>query len=80
MKPVPGRPIIGTTFPGIPLDSVRRWFQITRLFPGYRHHFSQGGMETVDSKAAPRSGRDFPRRIIHRVAQDNWVYLFTPPR
>ena len=37
---VPITPKPGTMLPAFPLDSVRCWFQIRRIFPGYRNHFS----------------------------------------
>jgi hypothetical protein len=39
MKPVPITPIIGTSVPVFPLDSVGTWFQIMQKIPGYRNHF-----------------------------------------
>jgi hypothetical protein len=41
LKPVPITPIIGTTLPIVPLDSVNTWFHISEKFPGYRNHFSK---------------------------------------
>src|SRR5215216_4491534 len=41
MKPVRYTPVIGTTAPVLPLDSVRSRFQITPIVPGYRHHCSR---------------------------------------
>ena len=38
-------------------DSESSWFQITRLFPGYRNRVSHCGMEAQDSERCSRSGR-----------------------
>jgi hypothetical protein len=46
-----GWPIIGTTLPYIPLDSVSPRFQITLMLPGYRNYCSQGGREPLDSES-----------------------------
>ena len=42
-----GWPITGTTLDGFPLDSVRRWVQIMRIFPGYLNHFSGAPGDTL---------------------------------
>jgi hypothetical protein len=50
LKPVQYTPVIGTTFLVFSLDSVRSRFQIMQIFPGYRNHFSQGGIEPLESE------------------------------
>jgi hypothetical protein len=56
-----GWPTIGTALPDFPLDRVRCRFQITRLVPGYRNHFSRGSRvalphETVEVSRDVRRG------------------------
>ena len=59
----------------VPAYRVR--FQIIRLFPGYRNHFSQGGMEPLDLELCTRSGRGSSHRILRGKPQHNRFYLFS---
>jgi hypothetical protein len=52
--------------PDFPLDRVRCRFQITRLFPSYRNHFSRGsGVALRHEKVAV--GRDVRRGVTTQL-------------
>jgi hypothetical protein len=48
--------------PDFPLDRVRCRFRITRLFPGYRNHFSRGSRVALPQETV-EVGRDVRRGV-----------------
>src|SRR5687768_1405536 len=61
MKPVPLKPIFGTTSTGFPLHHGDARFQIMPIFPGYRNLFSRGCSAALSSDCLPRVRRDWEK-------------------
>ncbi len=84
-------PIISTSFPKIPLDSVCCWFQIKTEIPGYRPQFSQFSLEADSDEVAlhPASSSalsraaflpDLPALPSSEEERGPLVRLLQPPR